>query len=55
MIIGTYINAGTPRPLEEVRDKAFRWKNVEVLLKKPTEAKKLKFEKGFQPTADADR
>ena len=47
MIIGAYINAGTPRPLEEVRDKAFRWKHVEVLLKKPTEAKKLKFEKGF--------
>ena len=47
MIIGTYINAGTPRPLQEVRDKAFKWKHVEVLLKEPTEAKKLIFEKGF--------
>ena len=43
MIIGTYINAGTPRPLQEVRDKAFKWKHVEVLLREPTEAKKLKF------------
>ena len=47
MIIDSYINAGTPRPLEEVRDKAFKWKHGKVLLKKPTEAKKLKFEKGF--------
>ena len=47
LTIGTYINPGTPRPLEEVREKAFRWKHVEVLLKKPTEVKKLKLEKGF--------
>ena len=45
--IGTYIEPGEPRPIEEVLKKTFKWTHIEVQIKHPTQIKKLHLEEGF--------
>ena len=45
--IGTYIEPGEPRPIEEVLKKTFKWTHIEVQIKHPTQIKNLHLEEGF--------
>ena len=45
--IGTFLDPGSPRPLEDIKGKNFKWQHVQVELKLPTPIKKLHLEDGF--------
>ena len=45
--IGTYIEPGEPRPIEEVLKKTFKWTHIDVQIKHPTQIKKLHLKEGF--------
>ncbi len=45
--IGTYIEPGEPRPIEEVLKKTFKWTHIDVQIKHPTQIKNLHLEEGF--------
>ena len=45
--IGTYIEPGEPRPIEEVLKKTFKWTHIDVQIKQPTQIKNLHLEEGF--------
>ena len=48
--IGTFLDPDSPKPLEDIKGKSFKWHQVQVELKLPTPIKKLHLEDGFLNT-----